>query len=72
MVHIFMYTLVKLKKVDFSLILRRLTFWDGESICLMEEPKRIFLIRVRKRSLVVSEIKICNMGSHYNVKESLF
>jgi hypothetical protein len=53
-------------------MLRRLTFWDGESICLMVEPKRIFLFRIRKRSFVVSEIKMRNMGSNYTVKESLF
>jgi hypothetical protein len=38
----------------------------------MEEPKRIFLFRIRKRSFVVSEIKMRNMGSNYTVKESLF
>jgi hypothetical protein len=38
----------------------------------MEEAKRIFLFRIRKRSFVVSEIKMPNMGSNYIGKESLF
>jgi hypothetical protein len=38
----------------------------------MEEAKRIFLFRTRKRSFIVSEIKMHNIGSSYIGKESLF
>jgi hypothetical protein len=45
---------------------------ENHLVCLMEERKRIFLFRIRKRSFVVSKIKMRNMGSNYTVKESLF
>jgi hypothetical protein len=38
----------------------------------MEKSKRIFLFRIRKRSFIVSEIEMRNMGSNYTVKKSLF